>query len=438
MIEKIEKFLKKQIDEYEIYYKEHSSLNADIQNNKINFISDGVSHGLSIRVFTNKRLGFAYTSDLNQYQKCIETAIKIAKMNKIDKDFKGFVKKANYRHIKNYNEKVSQITPHFINKFTTRLVKNISDINKNIKIAGGIFSKTITNLNIRNSNGINYVDKTADNSFMASLVLKNKDHFENIGIAKSSRLPLSQDIGKCEAKRLLNLLNKKSLKNGQMQLALHPDALGDLFNQSYVFSINAANVQSKKSLWHNKIENKVFDKNLTIIDDGISENLLCSRSFDDEGTPSQKFKVIENGILKNILYDNQHAQKDNTKSTSNAQRDVQSLPSILPNNIIIKSGASKDIINEIDKGIYIRNLLGVHTMNEATGDFSLGITEGFYIENGEIKHPIKGTMIAGNFFKIMNNVEALTKEKKHSLSVSGGCYFPEILFKKIKIIGNSA
>jgi PmbA protein len=106
----------------------------------------------------------------------------------------------------------------------------------------------------------------------------------------------------------------------------------------------------------------------------------------------------------------------------------------MPNNVVVAKGKG-DVLHSVKKGLYVRSLLGVHTMNEATGDFSLGIVEGFYVEDGEVKHAVKDAMVAGNFFDMMNNVQELGAKLEHSLDISGGCYMPEMLFEKLKVVG---
>ncbi len=178
-----------------------------------------------------------------------------------------------------------------------------------------------------------------------------------------------------------------------------------------------------------------MDKKISIVDDGITPSLFCTRPFDNEGSPSRRINVIDKGILKNFLYDNYYSKLARRESTGNAYRSVVTLPKISPNNILIKPGKFRDIISEADKAIYVRGMLGLHTMNESTGDFSLGVIEGHYVENGQIMYPVKDAMIAGNFFDMMNDISAIGKDVRHSLEVSGGCYLPEMMFDRIRVIG---
>ena len=97
----------------------------------------------------------------------------------------------------------------------------------------------------------------------------------------------------------------------------------------------------------------------------------------------------------------------------------------------MRPGTKNDLFSECGKAIYARGLLGVHTMNEATGDFSLGVQEGHLIKNGKVVCPLKGVVIGGNFFKIMNDVTAMSK-KLENVPHSGCSYLvPYALFNSI-------
>lgn len=434
-MDEITNYIKGKVDQYELFYSRNNTLNAEVSNDKISFVSEGVTHGIGIRVFVDKKLGFAFTSNLDNFKSCVETAIKVANASKEDKNFKGFTSKKDFKKINTLNKDVASLSPESIHDFNAGFVQNMKEVSKEIMLSIALFSKEISEYRIVNSEGVDVEDKTASNVFQGSMIIKHKGKLESIEFDKGDKKLLDAGTGTSFAERLKSLLNKKSMKTSEVQLILHPDALSALFGQSYAFSVNGENIYLKKSLFHDKLGKKVFDEKLTITDDAVTPNLFCTRPFDNEGTPSQSLKVIEKGVLKNVLYDNYYAKLANKESTGNAYRKVASTPRIAPNNILIEKG-NNDVIKEADKAIYVRTMLGTHTMNDATGDFSLGVMEGHYIEKGEIKHPVKDSMIAGNFFEVMNSVQAIGKEIEHSLSVSGGCYLPEILFKKIKVIGN--
>ena len=138
--------------------------------------------------------------------------------------------------------------------------------------------------------------------------------------------------------------------------------------------------------------------------------------------------------LKNFLYDTYHANIDKVKSTSSAVRSYSTTPTISTTNMLMNKGKKTEekILNSIDKCIYVKTLIGAHTVDGTTGDFSLGVMEGHIYEKGEMKYSVKDTMIAGNFYKIMNEIIEIGNRQIHT---GGGSYLPIILAGKVKLIG---
>lgn len=431
MIDKVEKYLERKGLSYEIYYKSNNSLSAEVANDKIDYVSEGETGSLSVRVALGKRVGLAYTSNLNHYKNCVDAAVKVAKSNKEDNNFSGFVMPAKYDKFMPDNA-LLKLTPEDFRTFVHKFSSELKNINPNIKVSLGMLNKSVTTTMIMNSNGVKAKTTIADNVFAGEIMFKDKGKLVNMEIEMGDNKALNPRLGKDYAQRLVAMSNKKQIKTAQMPIIMDVEALSCLFSQAYVFGVSGENITLKKSLL--KTGAKVFDEKITIVDDATNPKLFASRPFDSEGTKSRKFKVVDKGVFVQPLYNEYYARINNTTSTGNAYRTPTTSPTIMPNNIIIKKGKS-DVLKETKKAIFVRSVLGTHTMNEVTGDFSLGVMEGYMVENGEVKHALSDIMIAGNFFDMMKDVGEVDKKLEHSLNVSGGCYFPRILFNKIKVVG---
>ncbi len=426
MIHKIKNYVNNKVDKYEIYYEDTESLNCEADINKLKFISSGKISGFGIQVAIGKRIGFSSTTNLNNYKECVDKAIKIAKLNNPDRNFKDFAKPSKYK-------KAIPFTKKLLNFNSEDFYKLFKDYNSilnefNAKFVNLCYTKDINNITILNSNNIEQSQKLALNEVGYEIVLEGSS-IEN----GSSSTDILKDEHIHEAIERLKLMKKKASINGEMQLLMYPTNIIDFLQHTFEFSINSENVQKKKSIFTGKLNSLVADKKLTIIDNGTEKGLVNTRSFDDEGIPTQKTPVIQNGVLKNFFYNTYTANKENKKSTGNAIRSINSVPRISSTNLIIQPGtkSKEQLISSIDKGILVKSILGSHTMNEQTGNFSLGVTEGQYIEKGEIKHSVKDTMVSGNFYDLIKKIESIGKELKH---YSGGYYMPSILFPKIKVI----
>ncbi|MFH0798291.1 MAG: TldD/PmbA family protein [Candidatus Woesearchaeota archaeon] len=435
MIDKIVNYLKSKSSQYEVFYTCNTSTDAEVTKDRISFVSDGVTHGIAIRLIIDNRSGFAYTSNLENYRHCVDTAIKVAKSSRPDRDFRGFVSPKRFRKVDSFNKELASAGPDWMHRFSNDYVDRIKSIDSSITCSSALLSKDIEEMRIINSEGLDVEDKIAAVAFQGSLLMKHDGKLGSVDFEHGDKKFLDPEVAQDSALRLIGQIGKQNVKTSDMQLIFHPDAMAALLGESYAFSVDGSNNYLKKSLWRGKLGQKVMDGKISIVDDAITPGLFCTRPFDSEGSPSRNIKVIDKGVLKNFLYDSYYSKLAERESTGNAYRNAVTLPKISPNNIIIEPGKVKDIISEADKALYVRGMLGLHTMNEATGDFSLGVIEGHYVENGQIRYPVKDVMIAGNFFELMNGISAIGKEVKHSLEVSGGCYLPEMMFDRIKVIG---
>jgi PmbA protein len=129
--------------------------------------------------------------------------------------------------------------------------------------------------------------------------------------------------------------------------------------------------------------------------------------FDGEGVAQRNTVLVEEGRLKGFLYDTYCARKAGTVSTGNAARGgVKSPPRMGVTNFFIENGTVSfaGLLEGIGRGIVVTSVMGMHTANPISGDFSVGAA-GFLIEQGAMTVPVKGIAIAGNILELFRNVE---------------------------------
>jgi len=206
---------------------------------------------------------------------------------------------------------------------------------------------------------------------------------------------------------------------------------------SYIVGmLSADRVQKGKSLFAEKIGTKVASEIFTLIDDGKLIGGLSTSPVDGEGIPRQTTPLIEDGVLKNYLFDSYTAKKGKVKSTGNRERSgYQSSGGIGSSNLYIKKGKAKhdEIISGIDKGFYLKDAIGLHAgIDSTSGDFSIPVA-GFMVEKGEVTFPIRGITIGGNLFDFLKSVDKVANDLTWFQSV--GC--PTFSVSSISIGGMS-
>jgi PmbA protein len=150
---------------------------------------------------------------------------------------------------------------------------------------------------------------------------------------------------------------------------------------------------------------------------------------DDEGVPSRATTVVDDGVLKTFLYDTYTAGKEKRESTGNAIRGSYSSPPMVgPRNVRFEYPRS-DVLRETDKGLFVNSIIGAHTANPITGDFSVECRNAFVIENGALTQPIKSMMISGNIFDLLKKVDGMGRDDK----AVGSVISPTVRVKDIRV-----
>jgi PmbA protein len=173
---------------------------------------------------------------------------------------------------------------------------------------------------------------------------------------------------------------------------------------------------------------KAFNGDLTICEDGLAPGTEA-RPFDDEGTPSKKRLLVENGAVKSFLYDRETAALEGVSESGACVRPGYDLPpSASPSNIVISPGKVNDLA-ELGRIIELRSAHGSHTANPTSGDIGLEASSAFLVENGK-RTPLKGFMVTGNVFDMFANIEAIEKKQ----TTYGSLIAPRIAFRNVRVV----
>jgi PmbA protein len=419
-------------DEAEIYCVKGRSVSIDIHRDVIDLAKESMVSGIGIRAIVKGAVGFSSTNDEGRVEEACNLAVKSAKVRGSDPLWSGLPQKNKPAKVTGiFDKKLAALEIESCMDYTTMMIEGVKSV-PTVSPTSGHFSCGSSAKLILNSNGVEVREE--DTIIQATVDTATQD----TPLSTASEFDMSRklDIDFYKIGEKASLLASRS-RNGigtqtcDTAVLLEPLAFADILENTLVTSLNADNVQKGRSSLVGKINSCIAAKDLSITDDGTLAGGLGTSSCDDEGTPSRKIAVVNKGILSSFLYDCYTAGKEKRESTGNAVRgSYTSTPSIGIHNLVIEH-PSFDVIGETKNGVIVNTVIGAHTANPISGDFSVEARNSFLIENGEISSPIRSLMISGNIFELLKNIDGVGKDVRKV----GNVITPTVRVAKMRVIG---
>ncbi len=228
-------------------------------------------------------------------------------------------------------------------------------------------------------------------------------------------------IAEAAARKALTLLEAGPAPAGSMPVVVGGGFGGVLFHEMTGHGLEADHVQKGASVYAGKLGERVAQPLLTAYDDGRLPGEWGSDGIDDEGVPTQKTRVIEEGRLTSYLYDGITARRDGVASTGNGRREsFRHLPVPRMTNTYIAPGAAEPeaMIAEVERGFYAVSFAGGQ-VDPATGDFVFGVSEGYLIERGRVTRPCRGATLIGNCLEALAAIDAVGNDFEVKTGICG-------------------
>lgn len=216
-------------------------------------------------------------------------------------------------------------------------------------------------------------------------------------------------IAEQAARTALTLLDAGPAPAGSMPVVVAGGFGGVLFHEMTGHGLEADHVQKGASVYAGRMGEKIAEPLVNAYDDGVLPGEWGTDAIDDEGTPSQKTQLIEEGRLVSYLHDRRSAERDGSALTGNGRRaGFGHLPIPRMTNTYIAPGDAdpEAIISEVKRGFYAVSFAGGQ-VEPATGDFVFGVSEGYLIEDGKVTRPCHGTTLIGNCVDALAAIDAV-------------------------------
>ncbi len=427
------------VDGADVYLRSSASTTIEVKEQKVDAFDRARDIGAGLRVVEGGRLGFASTTDLSDgaIQKLAQDAVTNARNADPDK-FNGLPGKSatGYAEVNIFDRLLEGLAEEEMIARVMAMEKEAYAVDprvKRIRKASARFSSAETllmsssgiELSFRGTIGYSSIEVVAEEKgeSQAGWDSDIKRFYDKLEI---------EEVARRAAKKALNLLGARSIPSVKAPVILDRTVAEELLS-IMASGFSAENVQKKKSLFMDKLNQVVMSPLVTIYDDGLLAGGVGAAPADDEGVPTSRKTVVDKGRLLLFLHNTYTANKEGTVSTGNAVRGgFKGLPGVGVTNLSLSPGAQspQEAIAGTEKGFYVTEIMGAHTANSISGDFSVGAT-GFWIEKGKIAYPVREATIAGNLLDVMKNVDAVCSD----LKFSGRIGSPTIRIKELSIAG---
>lgn len=425
-------------DSAEIYKRDIFSTSVDLVLGSIQSIESEKKTEISLKIIKDGKAGMAVATSLED-ETLVERALISLKYQASESD--PFLNES-YHPVQSACDETKALSTEDLVEAAMSLYRRYLEKAPDLDMLVN-YSKTVKHVHLMNTEGFDgHYDYT---NITAGTFTLNKQGFHcTSNEISSAKMPEFTDA-QIDQQIHLHKLDAQPIELGteRMPVIFAGKVMGSLMLR-VLGGVNGGNVVKEISPLCGKLGEKVFSDKLTIRDDGTMPYGANTVAFDDEGTPSQNTVFIENGVLKSYLMTAKQAKKLGMKATGNAikktlfSNEIEDAPSVNDTNFIIEGEMMPDeaLFKKVKRGLYITGVMGSHTGNINQGEFSMNISSGFLIEDGQLTGKVKGAMIAGNIYDLFTKIDGIGNEyetMRGLFYVMG--YSPKVLFSEMNIVG---
>ena len=417
-------------DFVEIYEEETRSSMLGLKSSQIESATAGTEYGIGIRLIYGTEVLYGFTSD--DSEDALVKLVKTLAFGRIDKTGYTPVEFAPEKRVADYNVaafKDPRVLGQAVKQdFLFRADQTARKISDKVVQVGASVTDSCSNITLMNSEGLNLSMNRA--RLRVNVTVTVSDGTERLTtheapgalggyelLANYSPEALATDA----TERLLRMLSAGYIKGGQMPVVMGNGFGGVIFHEACGHPLETESVRRGASPFCGKLGEAIGQPCLTAIDDGTMEGVWGSLKFDDEGTPTQRTTLIENGILKTYMSDRVGAQEVGIARTGSARREsYKYAPVSRMRNTFIAPGKDTldSMIASVDNGLYAARMAG-GSVNPATGEFNFAVDEGYVIRGGKICEPVRGATLIGKGHEIMPRISMVGTDWEVAAGVCG-------------------
>lgn len=426
------------LTKYDVYYRFSEDESAEALNKEPSSCSSGAGGGVCFRCAVDGRIGSAATQCMEKEELEALVSRAVANAAVIDADeepifFSGAAADA-YRTVDITVPELPGVGAlrRTVLELQDKMYAESDMMTDGTTSAAGASRVSVA---LANSEGLS-LSRTAGAVFTYVEPIINDGKEPSFGSAFAATLDTDSGIVKKATAEAIARLGAGSVKTGTYDVIFDAQQVRSLLSAFWgIFS--GKNALLGLSLLAGKEGEKVAADCVTVVDDPFYAANTMQCAFDAEGVPTREKTLVENGVLKTLLYDLTNAKKAGVTSTGNAARGYADPVAIAPYCLRIAPGTEsrEELIARMGKGLYINELKGLHAGADAvTGDFSIE-SAGFLVEDGKLGAPVHSFTVAGNFFDLLKSIDGVASNVEMGIPSTTVMAAPDVLVRGLAVAG---
>jgi PmbA protein len=398
--------------------------------NKLKSIRSSQSQSLALRIFKDGRIGYATTNNLEDVEGPVRAAVETSVYG-APAAF-SLPGPAAFPEVSCYDTAIEDVLLERMVKQGEQVINALVKHTPGLLVEGGVESATHT-IAIQNTEGLKASYRRSAYSLGFEGVLTRGTDMLFVADGLDSCQPL-EDVS-----ALIQSLTRQldwaaataAVGTRKMPAIFTPLGVASALLAPLTVGFNGKMVLEGASPLGDKLGHRFLSENFSLADDATLPFRPGNRPFDDEGVPSRRLPLVEKGVVTNFYYDLRTAALAGKHSTGHGERPGQQ-PAPTPAAFVIPAGQATftDMLNGIEDGIVIDQLMGASQGNILGGDFSGNVLLGYRVEHGKIVGRVKDTVVSGNVYELLKDLTALGADGRW---VGGNLFTPSLFFPALSV-----
>ena len=412
-------------DEVEVYVSRYEDLSLEQRQMAVSSVFEHAGQNIYIRVVKDGRIGVSATSDPTRIDDCMKAAVSSANLSEQIAGWEGLPQKADIPAGKEPFDETLEISADAAAEYLSRMNAGAEKYPEARVVTAGVTLMKGSSV-LANSNGVWLERKFSDISVGIDAICEGSTGYDSDSAPFAARIN-PEKVGEQTAFFASASRNGEMIESKKYDVVFSENVVDSLVFELFTDAVNGRNVLTGKSIYANSLGETVANPKVSLTDSPMEERGDSWRRFDTEGTPTKTQDIVKDGVLTSFLYDTKTAAQAGSKTTGNALRAGNGTTIISPHCLTI-SAPTENVLER--PCLYVKEVIGAHTANPLTGEFSVEVANAFIAEGGKLLRPVKKAMLAGNVFDILKGDITISESAK----AFSGALVPQMRIPNLQVI----